>query len=190
MPDSLINHIKRFIEINEEQEKILLSFVEYKKINKKTFLLKEGQVCENNYFILKGCLRLFLNLDSGYEHILQFAIENWWITDFLSMQNGTPSKFNIQAIENSEIIFLNKNIKNELFERIPKLESYFRIILEKAYSAAIMRIHFQLDYSGEERFMHFNRLFPDFVQRVPQYMLASYLGFTPEFLSKVRGKKH
>jgi CRP/FNR family transcriptional regulator len=106
----------------------------------------------------------------------------------MSLESGKPSHFNIQAIENSEVAILDKKIQEELFAAIPQLERYFRMILQRSYAASQIRIKFIYSLSGEERYHQFNASFPEFVQRVPQYMLASYLGFTPEFLSKIRAK--
>ena len=132
---------------------------------------------------------MYINTDEGTEQIVQFAIDNWWITDYNSFDFQKPSLFNIQAVENCEIAFIKKETQEELFKKLPQLERYFRIILQRSFAASIMRIQYIFNQSGEERYRHFNSSFPDFVQRVPQYMLASYLGFTPEFLSKIRGKK-
>jgi CRP-like cAMP-binding protein len=152
-------------------------------------ILAQGQICTANYFIVKGCFRMYLNTLDGTEQIIQFGIDNWWITDYTSLDSGKPSLFNIQALEKSSVVVVDKRVQEELFEKIPKLERYFRIILQRAYAASLTRIHYIFNLSGEERYHHFHRLFPEFVQRVPQYMLASYLGFTPEFLSKIRAKK-
>ncbi len=185
----LLTHLRNYISLHEAEEKILLSYLNFQSIKKKEHLLTEGNICNANHFILKGCLRMYNNTDEGTEQIVQFAIDNWWITDYNSLDLQKPSIFNIQAIENSEIAFLKKDIQEELFKKLPQLERYFRIILQRAFAASIMRIQYIFNQSGEERYRHFNSAFPDFIQRVPQYMLASYLGFTPEFLSKIRGKK-
>lgn len=189
MYETLFAHIKRFVPLSGDEKDILCSYLEYKTIHKKDYLLKESQVCGNNYFIVKGCLRVYFINEKGIEQIIQFGIENWWITDYTSMETKKPSPYFIQAVEDSEIVFLNKKIQDELFKKIPQLERYFRLILQRAYSATLMRVHYIFEQSGEERYHHFNKLFPEFIQRIPQYMLASYLGFTPEFLSKIRAKK-
>lgn len=120
---------------------------------------------------------------------MQFAIENWWITDYLSYHNNTPSHFYIQAVENCDVIAIEKSVCECLLIQIPKLERYFRIVSQKSFGAAQMRIKFLFTMSAEERYHHFNDLNPEFVQRVPQYMLASYLDFSAEFMSKIRAGK-
>ena len=185
----LLQHIRKFVELNTEEETILLTYLTHKKLKKKEFLLEQGQICSGNYFILNGCFFLFMIDESGSEQVVQFGIENWWITDYVSMDSQKPSNFNIRAIEDSTVAVLEKSRQDDLFREIPQLERYFRVILQRAFSATLQRIQFIFTMSGEERYRHFNHLFPAFVQRVPQYILASYLGFTPEFLSKIRAKK-
>lgn len=185
----LLVHLRKYISLNEAEEKTLLSYLQYQNVKKKEHLLVEGHACNANHFILKGCFRMYNNTDQGTQQIVQFAIDNWWITDYSSLDLQKPSIFNIQAVENSEIAIIKREVQEELFIKLPQLERYFRIILQRSFAASIMRIQYIFNQSGEERYKHFNSAFPDFIQRVPQYMLASYLGFTPEFLSKIRGKK-
>ncbi len=187
--ENLLSHIHKFVLLNDNEKAILQSYFKNETVKKKEHLLKEGQKCTANYFILKGCLRMYYITETGTEQIVQFAIDNWWLTDYSSLDSGKPSQFNIQTVENTEVAILDNKIQEEGFKKIPALERYFRIILQKAYAASIMRLRYIFTQSGEERFHHFNNSFPEFVQRVPQYMLASYLGFTPEFLSKIRAKK-
>ncbi len=190
MQEALINHIQKFTPLTKDEEQILLANFEFKSLKRKEFALKEGQICAANHFIVKGVLRMFIHTKAGEDHIVQFAIDNWWITDFNSFDFEKPSQFNIQAVEDSEVACIQKDKLEELLIKVPKLERYFRLILQRAYAASVMRLHYIFDQTGEERYKHFNSAFPDFVQRVPQYMLASYLGFTPEFLSKIRGKRN
>lgn len=189
MTEALITHIRKFVSLSEEEEQLLPSYFEFKKLKRKEFILKEGHICSSNHFIVKGVLRMFIHTKDGEDHIVQFGIDNWWLTDYSSFDFQKPSLFNIQAVEDSEIASIKKDKLDELFTEIPKIERYFRLILQRAYAASVMRFHYIFDQSGEERYKHFNSAFPDFVQRIPQYMLASYLGFTPEFLSKIRGKR-
>jgi CRP/FNR family transcriptional regulator, anaerobic regulatory protein len=189
MYPTLLAHLRKYVSLTEAEETLLLSYLELRSVKKKDHLLQEGEVCNANYFIAKGCCRMYSNTDQGTEQIVQFAIDNWWITDYNSLDFQRPSIFNIQVVENSEIICLRKDIQEELFAKLPQLERYFRQILQRAFAAYVMRIQYIFSDSGEERYRHFISSFPDFVQRIPQYMLASYLGFTPEFLSKLRGKK-
>ncbi|HEY3405016.1 MAG TPA: Crp/Fnr family transcriptional regulator [Ohtaekwangia sp.] len=185
----LLNHIRKYISVDDEEEKLLLSLAQFREVRNKEFLLEAGQVCSANYFVCDGCFRMYLNTDYGTEQIIQFGINNWWISDYTSFESQRPSELFIQAVEKSSIVILEKPSQDELLKQIPQLERYFRLIFQRAYSAQLSRIHFMMNFSGEERYHHLRNAFPDFVQRVPQFMLASYLGFTPEFLSKIRGKK-
>lgn len=189
MPEKLLAHIKRYVSLDGDDEALLRSHLKVVRLEKKDFLLKEGQVCRSNHFILEGLCRLYFVTEEGNEQIIQFAIENWWITDYISLDSQQPSQYYVQALEPTSVAVLEKKVQDELFQKLPQLERYFRLILQRAYAASVMRVHWIFTQSGEERYHHFNTSFPEFVQRVPQYMLASYLGFTPEFLSKIRSKR-
>lgn len=186
---SLFTHMRRFVSLDEEEEAVLAAGLRQKKLRKKEFLLKEGQVCAASYFVLKGCLRMYFIREDGVEQIIQFAIENWWITDFQSLDWQQSSRFHIQAIEPSEIVILDRSALPALAARVPQLDRYLRLIVQRAFAAAQQKLFFVHTFSGEERYRHFADAFPQFVQRIPQYMVASYLGFTPEFISKVKGRR-
>ncbi|HEX6889242.1 MAG TPA: Crp/Fnr family transcriptional regulator [Chryseolinea sp.] len=187
--DALANHINRFTELTSSEKVLLSEFVQFKEVKNKEYLLKAGQVCKANHFVVKGCFRMFSHTDKGTEQIIQFGIDNWWIADYTSLESQQSSPFYIQALEPGIVGVLDRTIQDDLFARLPKLERYFRYVLQRAYAATLMRVHFIFSESGEERYRNFNSSFPEFVQRIPQYMLASYLGFTPEFLSKIRARK-
>jgi CRP/FNR family transcriptional regulator len=186
---NFISHLKKYITLTDEEISILLTYFKVRKVKKKAFLLNEGQVCKANYFVEKGLLRMFFINDKGIEHVTQFALENWWLSDYMSLIMQSEAKFYIQAVEDSEIMEIAHGKQEELFQKLPQLERYFRIIMQRAYAAAQMRVKYFHDYSKEENYRQFVSLFPEFVQRIPQYMLASYLGLTPEYLSELR-KKH
>lgn len=186
---SLIEHIGKFVALDHDEVNTLLTYLDHHNVKKKAHLLVEGQTCNTQYFIVKGCFRQYIINEKGNEQTIQFGIENWWMTDFLSFQTHAPSNFYIQAIENSEVIAVEKEAMEDLLVRVPKLERYFRLCMQKSFGAAQNRIKYLFTMSAEERFHHMNMLFPEFVQRVPQYMLASYLDFSPEFMSKIRAGK-
>jgi CRP/FNR family transcriptional regulator len=189
MYNALFNHINKFTDLNIEEQEILASMLKTESFKKKAFLHEAGATCRANYFVVKGCLRLYFIDIKGAEQTTQFAIENWWISDLTSYLFLKPSDFYIQAAESTEVIIIEQHHYDELFERLPKLEKYFRSIFQKLHQASQIRIKYLYSQTAEERYTNFNKSFPEFVQRVPQYMLASYLGFTPEFLSKIRAKK-
>ena len=189
MHSVLIEHIQKFVTLEPQEIDILQSCLHLSTIKKKEHVLQEGQISTTMYFVTKGCFRQYIINNKGTEQTLQFAIEYWWITDYLSYHNHVPSNFYIQAVENTDTIAIEKPLFESLLIQIPKLERYFRIISQKTFGASQMRIKFLFAMSAEERYHHFNNLNPEFVQRVPQYMLASYLDFSAEFMSKIRAGK-
>lgn len=189
MHKALLQHIEKIVTLEPKEIDVLKSCLKISTIKKKELLLEEGKICSMLYFIAKGCLRQYIINSKGVEQTLQFGIENWWITDYLSYHDHIPSHFYIQAVEKSEVVAIEKSALEDILHQIPKLERYFRIVAQKSFGAAQMRIKFLFTMSAEERYHHFNNLHPDFVQRVPQYMLASYLDFSAEFMSKIRAGK-
>ena len=189
MYPELLAHIKRYVQLSPAEEELLCSKVELKKFRKKEIILEPGKMCQGNYFVLKGLVRQYYVNKKLNEQIVQFALENWWIADQDSLLHKQASAVYIQTIEATEALLLTEKNRELLFEAIPKLESYFRIMMQKSFVASQRRIGFIFNQSDEERYRFFMSLFPDFTQRVPQYMLASYLGFTPQFLSRLRAKK-
>ncbi len=185
----ILAHIKRYVQLDAQEEQLLCDKLELVKLRKKQFLLEPGKLCKGNYFVVKGCLRLYMVNSKLNEQILQFGLENWWIADQDSLLNKQPSDCYIQAIEECELLLLNEPDRLILFNKIPKLERYFLIMMHRALVASQRRIGFIFNMNDEERYRHFAGLYPGFLQRVPQYMLASYLGFTPQFMSRLRAKK-
>jgi CRP-like cAMP-binding protein len=157
-------------------------------VRKKENLLVEGQICKYHYFVLSGCLRKFFVNEKGNEQTTEFAIENWWITDHIAFEHRLPTEFYIQAVENSDILYIDNDSQEKLLTEFPKMERYFRFIYQRAFAAAQMRIKYLHTFSKEEFYNHLIEKHPEFVQRIPQYLIASYLGFTPEYLSEIRSK--
>lgn len=189
MYPEILAHIKRYVQLQPREEQLVCNMLELKKYKKKEFLLEPGKLCPGNYFVLKGCVRQYFVNNKLNEQIVAFGLENWWIADQDSLLNKQPSTCYIQTVEACEVLLLTEKNRIALFEQVPAMESYFRIMMQKAFVAAQRRIGFIFNMNDEERYRHFSKLYPDFMQRVPQYMLASYLGFTPQFLSRLRAKK-
>jgi len=189
MNTNLIQHINKFTTLIADEIDLINQLVTVQKIKKRDFLLQSGKICKSNYFVVKGCLRLYFVDRKLTEQITQFAIENWWITDQDSFDSGRPSQYYIQAVEDTEVISIDKDALEQLYISVPKLERYFRIIFQRVYMAWQRRTKFLHDQTDEERYRFFSEGYPEFMQRVPLYMIASYLGFTPQFLSKIRAKK-
>ncbi|GEO07025.1 cyclic nucleotide-binding protein [Adhaeribacter aerolatus] len=183
------NHLDKFITISPEEFADVCGYFEQVRVPKKENLLTAGQICKHHYFVLKGCLRKFFINDKGVEQTTEFAIENWWLTDNLAYEKQQPTAFFIQSVEPTELLCINFQAQEALLHQHPKLERYFRMVYQRAFAASQMRIKYLYDLSREELFYHFLDHYPEFVQRIPQYLLASFLGFTPEYLSEIRSKK-
>lgn len=123
------------------------------------------------------------------EQITQFALENWWMADHFSYIDKKPSPYFIQAIEKTEVLAINANSLEAMLHEIPQMERYFRIVMQRALAASQLRLKYMYEMSKEEFYQHFVASFPEFAQRVPQYMIASYLGLTPQYVSELRKKK-
>ncbi len=188
MSEIFKKHVEKFVALDEKELSDILAFFQTKKVRKKENLLVEGQVCKFHYFVLKGCLRKFFVNEKGTEQTTEFAIETWWITDLVAYEHRQPTEFYIQAIENSEVLIIDNYSQEKLSLQFPKMERYFRFVYQRAFAAAQMRFKYLYDFSKEEFYHHLNEKHPEFVQRIPQYLIASYLGFTPEYLSEIRAK--
>ncbi|MDC6390556.1 Crp/Fnr family transcriptional regulator [Maribacter sp. PR1] len=186
MNNNLSSYIKRYIELTEEENELFQSFLKNTVLKKGDFLLKAGQTCTAKYFVVKGCVRLYYIDGKGNEQIIHFGLDNWWITEYDSLINKNPSNIYIQAIEDTLLLTLNQTSFEKLTLEIPKINTLFRIIMEKTFIASQRRLEYMLSYSGKELYQKFVSQNPEFLQRVPQYVIASYLGMTPEFYSKIR----
>ena len=188
MKEQIKKHFSRYVEFNHAEIDEIFSKLTRKTFEKKEYLLKEGQVCQNNYFLLSGLVRSFYIDNKGNEKVTQFALENWWVTNMESYIKGVPSYSSIQAIEKTTVLIINKEALETLFKTIPKLERFFRLITENMLIAIQRRNDIYLQMRSKDRYDDLIQHFPIFAQRVPQYMIASYLEITPEYLSELRKK--
>ncbi|RYY45152.1 MAG: Crp/Fnr family transcriptional regulator [Chitinophagaceae bacterium] len=189
MSISLQHHITSIVPFSAAELQTISTYFDTGIYKKKANLLSEGQVCRQHFFVDQGLLRMYYIDEKGVEHTTQFALENWWLTDHMSFGKQEPSTFYIQAVENSTVQAINTDRQEELLQRFPAMEKYFRIIYQKAYAAHQFRIKYISDLSSEEMYNKFSEKNPEFANRIPQYLLASFLGFTPEYLSELRRKK-
>ena len=188
MHDSLIKYINSYTSTpltDSEAELIKNTFVP-KKIRKKQYFLQEGQVCEFSAFIVKGAMRQYTVDDKGVEHIVRLLIENWLAVDRESFVMLTPSVYNIDAWEDTDVLLITKSDSLELFNQIPVLTQWARALDERHAFAAQKRLSASISFSAEKRYFDFINTYPEFLQRFPQHMIASYLGITKETLSRVR----
>ncbi|GAB2666369.1 hypothetical protein GCM10027036_19920 [Flavihumibacter cheonanensis] len=189
MSEIFRKHIEKFVLLRDEEFKGIMSFFHSMKISKKKNLLEGGQICRYHYFVETGLLRKFFITEKGVEQTTEFAIETWWLTDNLAFEHKQVSNFFIQAVEKSELLYISKENQENLVSAFPVMERYFRFVYQRAYAAAQLRIKYLYSLTKEEFYFNLLKKHPEFVQRVPQYLIASYLGFTPEYLSEIRKKR-
>ena len=188
MYDILLQHFNKHIHLTEEEFAECTLLFKYKKYRKYQYLLQNGDITRYETFILKGCTRTYEVDDKGVEHIIQFGLETWWIGDLHSFLTGTPGRLNIDCLEDTEVLQISKADLEKLYEKVPKLERFFRILIQKAYVAAMDRIYSNLSKPAAERYQEFIEKYPHIEQRVPNHQIASYLGITPQSLSRIRSQ--
>ena len=179
-------HIKKRIQLTDEEFNIGAKFFFPKTIRKYQFLLNEGDVCKYLAFVNSGCLRVYTIDHKGTEHIIQFAIQDWWVSDLNSFLSGLPATYNIDALKESQVLLLEKSAREELLKACPRMERFFRMLLEANYISMHQRVSDSLSESAEERYLKFIKTYSKFLEQIPQNQIASYLGITPQSLSRIR----
>jgi CRP-like cAMP-binding protein len=181
-------YISEKSKLSDDELLAVVSVCQVKKLRRRHYLLQEGDVWKYNAFITKGCLRTYTVDEKGNEHIINFAVENWWTGDRESLSTGQPSIFNIDALEDSEVVLIPKISFDQLCADIPAFNAMVSEILHKSFVASQNRIHTFISLSAEDKYLRFLEKYPHLPMRVPQGMIASYLGITPETLSRIRNK--
>lgn len=184
----LLTHIAKHVSLTPEEQALFLSRTETRRFKAKTLLLEAGTVATHSYFITSGLARSFSMDEQGVPHVLNFGCEGWWMGDLYSLLTQKPGHLTIEVLEDSEIILLSKSNQEQLYHEIPKLERFFRILTENSLIAYQERLMDNLSLTAEERFEKFCTKYPSLIQRVPQKQIASYIGVTPEFFSKMKTK--
>jgi CRP-like cAMP-binding protein len=185
--------ISKYIHLTDEESAFFHSLLKHRQVRKKTFLLQEGEICDFEAFILKGCIRSYYLDKEGVETILLFAVEDWWVSDLTSFSERQPSNLFIETLEDCELLSIDYAGKALLFEKIPAFERMFRLLVQRSLSVLQQRFYATISQTAEERYLQFLDKYPLVAQRVPQHQIARYIGVSPEFLSKVRSlrqKKH
>ena len=185
---SIIQNISKHISLTPEEATLFLSKVETKTIKAKTILLNAGERSKHTYFVNSGILRSFYINDNIIEHVLHFACEGWWIGDMYSYISEKPGNLFIEVLEEAEIVILSKENHQELYQQIPKLERFFRILAENSLVAHQERLMDSLSLTAEERFEKFCTKYPTLIHSIPQKHIASFIGVTPEFFSKMKAR--
>jgi len=188
MYELFFQHFNTKVPLTLKEQETIKKFLTPKKIRKKQYLLQEGDICRSSAFVEKGALRAYSVGENGAESIIQFALEGWTISDLYSFLTGEPATYNIDALEDSELVLITKSANDELLKTMPKFETYTRLQITGAYLSMQKRLTSIMSLSLEERYTNLTTLYPDIVQRVPQHMIASFMGLTPETLSRVRKK--
>ena len=186
--DLLLSNISRHISLTEEEAEFFASLLNSKSLKAGTFLLREGEICRYESFIVRGCLKSYYIDENGSEHIIDFLVEEWWADDLYSFFTETASKSQIRAIEDTEVVQISKTNLERLYQKIPKFERFFRILFQNAYISQRDQINLFLSAPAEERYLLFCKKKPYAEARFSQKDIASYLGITPQFLSNLRKK--
>lgn len=188
MFESFADYLREKAGVTDEELKLLQNVAIEKRLRKRQYLLQEGDVSHYNSFIVKGCLRLYRVGKDGTEYILKFGIENWWMSDYESFNSGFPSKSNIDALEDCELILIKKDDFDHLFNTIPNLKNLRAKLDNRSFDASQNRILSNISDTAEEKYSNFMQSYPDIYNRVPLHMIASFLGLSRETLTRIRQK--
>ncbi len=184
----LKQNIDRHVQLYEEEWDVFVSYFESQMLKKKTFLVKEGDICQYEAFVTKGCFRIFYINEKGAEINLSFAFEDWWLTDIDSFTNQIPALLSIEAMEDCTVFLISKKNKDLLYQALPKTEKLFRVMTQKTLIALQRRMIDNLSKTADDRYLELIQKYPKLEQRLAQHHIASYLGISAEFLSKIRRK--
>jgi CRP-like cAMP-binding protein len=186
MFEVFFSHIADKVTLDEDEQALVKSYFSPKKLRKKQYLLQEGDACKYLAFVELGLLRSYNVDDKEVEHMLQFAWEGWWISDTYSFLSGEPAAYNIDAIDDAELLLITLPHFEEMMLQVPKMERYFRILFQKNIISKERRLLSSISLPAEEKYKQLVDTNPELVQRIPQNLIASYLGVTPETLSRIR----
>ncbi|GAA3511200.1 Crp/Fnr family transcriptional regulator [Aquimarina addita] len=188
MYQPIIRHIRQYVHPSEGEIHLFVSKLSKISLARKKFLLQPGAHIKHEYFVIKGCLKAYYLDAKGNRHIIQFAIENWWVGDFDAFYNDVPSKLHIESIESSTLFSISYDDLQELFITAPIFERYFRILVTSAFIAQRKRILSSLEKDTKQRYLEFCKTYPNIEDRVPNYDIANYLGVSAESISRIRRK--
>lgn len=186
--DLILKNVNRHIALDSKETEFFVSLLEPKRLDRKGVYLKAGTICRYSAFVVDGALKSYTVDNEGKEHILSFAMADWWIADMYSYLSRQPAILTIEAIADSDVLMLSYENQQRLYQVVPKFERFFRILVENSLVASQQRLIDNLSSSAEERYLRFIKKYPAVPSCVPQHNIASYLGITPEFLSKIRGR--
>lgn len=186
--DNLFTHIEHKVQLTPAEKEHIQSFFRQKKVRKRQFLLQEGTICSDFAFVSKGLVKSYVLDEKGHENINLFGWEGWWMADFQSFLFQTPATLAIEAIEDCELWLLSRANYDKMLAEVPVMERYFRLVYEKSLATKDQRLVLAHTLSAEEKYLHLVETYPELLQRIPQSLLASFLGLTPETFSRVKNK--
>ncbi len=186
MFEVLLKNIQVKVSLDESEQELLKTYFIPKKLRKKQYFLQEGETCQYTAFVEKGLMRSYTLDEKGHEHVIQFALEGWWIADLYSFLTGEHSSYTIDAIEDSELLLIDTTSYENMMQAIPKMERYFRLLTQNSLIATQRRLSGKIALSAEENYRRLVAGNTGIMQRVPQHMIASFLGIAPETLSRIR----
>jgi CRP-like cAMP-binding protein len=182
----ILKNIEKHILLKPDEQAFFLSLLKTQTIRRRQFLLHRGEICKHSAYVVSGCLRGYTIDDNGFEHVLNFAPTDWWIADMASLITQQPGFLNIDALEETHVLLLSKIDQERLYEQVPSFERYFRLITERSLVSFQQRTLHNLSLTAQERYLTFCKTYPSLIHAIPQKYIASYIGVTPEFLSKMR----
>jgi CRP-like cAMP-binding protein len=185
----ILSNFAKHIKLDRAETSLVVSRLQYKNVKKNEVLLQAGEVSRNIHFVNHGCLRIFNTDNEGVEHIILLCPEGWWAADISSFSEQTPAYYTISALEDTGIFYLSFEALEQLYKDVPKLERFFRILVQNGFNLYQRRITMNLANSAKERYAHFEKQYPGLERRIAQKHIASFLGITTVFLSMIRRPK-
>jgi len=189
MYELLRHHFNKYVQLSEEEFQRSLQYFTFRKFRKHQYILQAGEISRYETYILKGCTRIFEVDEQGKEHILQFGVEDWWVGDMYSLLKATPSNLNIDCLEETVVLQITLENQDRMCADVPQLERHFRKLVQHAYCASIERISSNLSKPALQRYEDFIKKYPHIEQRIPNHLIASYLGIAPQSLSRLRSQR-
>jgi CRP/FNR family transcriptional regulator, anaerobic regulatory protein len=186
--EPLLNYFERLIPLNKEEKELVTQNFHPRLYRKRQYVLQEGNICIQLNFVVRGCLRMYKIDEQGATHILQFAAENYWINDLGSFHSEKASELNIDALDDTMVLQINHSDLISLYKQASKFDRIFRVLIENSFVSLQKRLLQNISSTAEERYQSFLETYPHLANRLPQTQIASFLGITPEFLSRLRNK--
>lgn len=187
--EPLLNYFQKVIPLNKEEQQLVTDLFKPRLYRKRQYVLQEGDICNQFNFVVRGCIRMYKIDDKGNTHILQFAAENWWLSDIGSFHERKPSDLNIDALEDTMVLQISYDNLVILYTKAPKFDRIFRVLVENSFVSLQKRLLQNISSTAEERYLSFTETYSHLNNRLPQTQIASFLGITPEFLSRLRNRQ-